>query len=149
MGQQPTALSEPYVGSFEKPGNGEVAWQAGSLRKTVLDSVIHELRTPLTSIKASVTALLTLPRMKSYERIELLTIIDEATDQLNLLAGEAMEKARLETGERLNLEPRAIEEIIDAARKDCGALLGAHNVDGHHHSITAIIIEATNQLIPC
>src|SRR3984885_15087159 len=128
MDQQPTALSEPYVGSFEKPGNGEVAWQAGPLRKTVLDSVIHELRTPLTSIKASVTALLALPRMKSYERIELLTIIDEATDQLNLLAGEAVEKARPDTRERLNLEPRAIKEIIDAARKDCRALLGAHPI---------------------
>jgi two-component system, OmpR family, sensor histidine kinase KdpD len=86
------------------------------------------LRTPLTSIKPSVTMLLTLPRMKSYERIELLTIIDEATDQLNLLAGEAVEKARLNTGGRLNLEPHAIQEIIDAAREDCRALLGAHSI---------------------
>src|ERR1700733_11727594 len=118
MDQQPTALSEPYVGSFEKPGNGEVAWQAGSLRKAVLDSVIHELRTPLTSIKASVSMLLTLPRMKFRERIELLTIIDEETDRLNSLVGEAVERARPDTGARLTLEPCAIEEIIDAARGD-------------------------------
>jgi two-component system sensor histidine kinase KdpD len=84
--QQPTTLFEPYAGSLDHPGNGEVAGQAGSLRKAILDSVIHELRTPLTSIKASVTMLLTLPRMKSCERFELLTIIDEATDQLSLLA---------------------------------------------------------------
>ena len=128
MDQQPTTLSEPYVGSLDQSGKGKVARQAGSLRKAVLDSVIHELRTPLTSIKASVSMLLTLPRMKSCERIELLTIIDEATDRLNLLAGEAVEKAQLDTGGRLNLEPHAIEEIIDAARKDCGALVGTHSI---------------------
>jgi two-component system, OmpR family, sensor histidine kinase KdpD len=126
--QQPTALSEPYVGSHDQPGNGELARQAGSLRKAVLDSLIHELRTPLTSIKASVTILLTLPRLNSYERIELLTIIDEATDRLNLLAGEAVEEARLDIGGRLNLEPHAITEIIDAAKEDCWALLGAHSI---------------------
>jgi two-component system sensor histidine kinase KdpD len=128
MDQQPTALSEPYAGSLDQPGDGKVGRQAESLRKAVLDSVIHELRTPLTSIKTSVTALLTIPRLESDERIELLTIIDEETDRLNLLVGEAVEKTRLDTGERLNLEPRAIEEIIDAARKDCRALLGAHSI---------------------
>jgi two-component system, OmpR family, sensor histidine kinase KdpD len=126
--QQLAALSEPYVGSLDQPGKGEVARQSGSLRKAVLDSVIHELRTPLTSIKTSVTALLTIPRLKFDERIELLTIIDEETDRLNLLVGEAVEKTRLDIGERLTLEPCAIEEIIDAARKDCRAVLGAHSI---------------------
>jgi two-component system, OmpR family, sensor histidine kinase KdpD len=126
--QQPIGLPESYVGSHDQPGKGEIARQAGSLRKAVLDSVIHELRTPLTSIKASVALLLTLPRMKSCERIEFLTIIDEETDRLNLLVGAAVEGARLGTGERLNLELRTIEEIIDAARKDCRALFGAHSI---------------------
>jgi|HubBroStandDraft_6_1064221.scaffolds.fasta_scaffold27557_4 two-component system sensor histidine kinase KdpD len=126
--QQSTALSEPYVGSLDHRGMRGVVRQAGLLRKAVLDSVIHELRTPLTSIKTSVAALLTFPRLKSDARRELLTIIDEETDRLNLLVGEAVEQARLDTGERLTLEPRAIEEIIDAARKDCRALLGAHSI---------------------
>jgi two-component system sensor histidine kinase KdpD len=126
--QQPTALFEPYLGSLDQAGKVEVPQQAGSLRKALLDSVIHELRTPLTSIKTSVTALLTIPRLKSDARIELLTIIDEEADRLNLLVGEAVEKARLDTRERLNLEPRAIEEIIDAARKDCRALLSTHSI---------------------
>jgi two-component system sensor histidine kinase KdpD len=126
--EQGTTMFGPPVGSCDQLGNGEVPRQAGSLRKAVLDSVIHELRTPLTSIKASVSLLLTIPRMKSDDRIELLTIIDEEADRLNLLVGEAVENARLDPGERLNLEPRAIEEIIDAARKDCRALLGAHSI---------------------
>jgi len=126
--QQSTPLSEPYVGSLNQPRNGEVARQSGSLRKAVLDSVIHELRTPLTSIKTSVTALLTIPRLESDERIELLTIIDEETDRLNILVGEAVEKTQLDARERLDLEPCAIEAIIDAARKDCRAVLCAHSI---------------------
>jgi two-component system sensor histidine kinase KdpD len=89
---------------------------------------MHELRTPLTSIKTSVTALLTIPRLKSNQRAELLTIIDEETDRLNALVGEAAEQARLDVEEKLNLEPLAIEEIIDAARKDCSASLGARSI---------------------
>jgi two-component system, OmpR family, sensor histidine kinase KdpD len=126
--RQSTAFVEPYAGSLDQLDNGEVTRQPGLLRKAVLDSVIHELRTPLTSIKTSVTSLLTIPRLEFDERIELLTIIDEETDRLNLLLGEAVEGARLDTGEGLNLEPRAIEEIIDAARKDCRALLRAHSI---------------------
>ena len=127
--QQPTGLSEPHSGSLDQPDNDGTARQAGSLRKAVLDSVIHELRTPLTSIKASVSMLLTVKKLKSYERIELLTIIDEATDQLNLLAGEAVEQARLDGAERLNLEPRAIEELIDAAKNDCRAPISARAIE--------------------
>jgi len=126
--QQLTALFEPYGGSLDQPGKRDVARQAGSLRKAVLDSLIHELRTPLTSIKASASLLLTIPRMSSDDRIELLTIIEEETDRLTLLVGEAVKRARLDSGERLNLEPHAINEIIDAARKDCGALLGLHSI---------------------
>ena len=98
----------------------DITSHAGSLRKAVLDSVIHELRTPLTSIKSSVTALLTIPRLESDKRMELLTVIDEETDRFNLLVGEAVETTRLGTGERLTLELCAIEEIThtpNACRK--------------------------------
>ena len=117
INQQSPALPLSYARSFDQPGRAEVARQAGSLRKAVLDSVMHELRTPLTSIKTSVTALLSIPRLKSNERAELLTIIDEETDRLNALVGEVVEQARFDVGERLTLEPCAIEKIIDAAQK--------------------------------
>jgi two-component system sensor histidine kinase KdpD len=126
--QHSTALFEPYSVSLVQPVHSEVVRQTGSLRKAVLDSVIHELRTPLTVIKASVNLLLTARGMPSHERVELLTIIDEATDRLNLLAGEAVEKSRIDTLEKLHLAPRAITEIIDAAIEDCRAVMGAHSV---------------------
>jgi two-component system sensor histidine kinase KdpD len=108
-------------------GKSESARQGEQLRKAILDSVIHELRTPLTSIKASVTALLTIAQLGSTERNEFLTIIDEEADRLSLLVGEAVERAGLHSGERINLESHAIEEIIDAARNDCRTL-GAHSI---------------------
>lgn len=125
---QQQSLSESFIGSLDQPRKGDLHRKGGSLRKAILDSVIHELRTPLTSIKTSVTALLTIPQLKSDERIQLLTIIEEETDRLNSLVGEAVKETRLDTGVRLNLEPFGIEEIIDAARKDCRAVLDAHSI---------------------
>ena len=112
----------------DQPGKTETPWQGEQLRRALLDSVIHELRTPLTSIKASVEALLTMPRLEPPERNELLMIIDEEVDRLTLLVGEAVERARLDNGEKLNLESHAIEEIIDAARNDCRMLLGRRSI---------------------
>jgi len=126
--QDPSALFEASIGSLDHPGRAEAAWQGERLRRAILDSVIHELRTPLTSIKASVTTLLTTAQLADDDRDELLTIIDEGADRLNSLVGEAAERVRPDIGGRLDLEPHAIEEIIDAARKDCRMLLGAHPI---------------------
>jgi two-component system, OmpR family, sensor histidine kinase KdpD len=98
------------------------------LRTVLLDSVTHELRTPLTSIKASVTALLTDSDLKPAERNELLVVIDEQTNRLNRLVGEAAETAQLSVGAKLDLKSHAIEEIIDAATKDCQSLFGRRSV---------------------
>ena len=88
--------------------------------------MIHELRTPLTLIKGSVTTLLTTAQLSSGKRDELLTIIEEGADRLNSLVGDAVQRVRLDIEGRLNLEPHAMEEIIDAARNDCRTMLGAH-----------------------
>lgn len=98
------------------------------LRTALFDSMTHELRTPLTSIKAAVTALLTNSEMQPSQRNELLIVIDEEADRLNRLVGEAMETAQLDASVKLDVKPHAIEEIIDAARKDFGTLLGHRSV---------------------
>ena len=86
------------------------------LRTALLDSVTHEFRTPLTSIKASVTSLLSAYELNEAQRTELLTVINEESDRLNRLVGEAAEMAKLDAGMfGLEKHPIAIHEVIDAA----------------------------------
>jgi two-component system sensor histidine kinase KdpD len=111
--------------AIEQLGLTEAAREGERLRTALLDSVTHALRTPLTSIKASVTNLLSNSSVTSQQRQELLTIINEETDRLNRLVGEAGEMARLDAGEvELRLESHPIEDVINAALAQCKLALG-------------------------
>ena len=100
------------------------------LRTALLDSVTHEFRTPLTSIKASVTSLLSNGNLDSASRGELLTVIDEETDRLNRLVGEASEMAQLDAGMfKLDLQPHAIQEALELALDDAKVALENHPVE--------------------
>lgn len=100
------------------------------LRTALLDSVTHEFRTPLTSIKASVTTLLSGANLDEQGGQELLTVIDEETDRLNRLVGEASEMAQLDAGMfKLDLKPHAIGEALDLALQDAKATLENHPVE--------------------
>ncbi|MFZ0582973.1 MAG: DUF4118 domain-containing protein [Candidatus Acidiferrales bacterium] len=111
--------------AIEQLGLTEAAREGERLRTALLDSVTHALRTPLTSIKASVTNLLSNASVTNQQRQELLTIINEETDRLNRLVGEAGEMARLDAGEvELRLESHPIEDVINAALNQCKLALG-------------------------
>ncbi|MFZ3215772.1 MAG: DUF4118 domain-containing protein [Candidatus Acidiferrales bacterium] len=111
--------------AIEQLGLTEAAREGERLRTALLDSVTHALRTPLTSIKAAVTNLLSNSKITGEQRQELLTIINEETDRLNRLVGEAGEMARLDAGEvELELESRPIEDVIAAALGQCKLALG-------------------------
>jgi two-component system sensor histidine kinase KdpD len=100
------------------------------LRTALLDSVTHEFRTPLTSIKASVTTLLSGASLEEQGRRELLTVIDEETDRLNRLVGEASEMAQLDAGMfKLDLQPHAMGEALELALQDAKATLENHPVE--------------------
>ncbi len=100
------------------------------LRTALLDSVTHEFRTPLTSIKASVTTLLSSAAIDERGRRDLLTVIDEETDRLNRLVGEAAEMAQLDSGMfKLDLQPHAISDAINPAIEDARASLEKHPVE--------------------
>jgi two-component system sensor histidine kinase KdpD len=99
------------------------------LRTALLDSVTHGLRTPLTSIKASVTSLLSDSGLNEVQRQDLLTVINEESDRLNRLVGEAAEMAQLDSGEvKLKLEPHRIDDIVSAALGHCKTSLGKRTV---------------------
>jgi len=123
------AIAIERARAIEQLGQTEAAREGERLRTALLDSVTHDLRTPLTSIKASVTSLLSNPALSAAQRQELLTIINEESDRLNRLVGEAAEMSRLDAGEVvLKLEPHSIEDVIRSALEKCKNALGARTV---------------------
>jgi two-component system sensor histidine kinase KdpD len=126
------AIAIERVGVIDKLSKAEASRQSERLRSALLDSVTHEFRTPLTSIKASVTGLLTDKSIAEAARDELLTVIDEETDRLNRLVGEATEMAMLDANEvELHLEPHPIMDPINAALQEYKQVLKDHPVEVH------------------
>ena len=124
------AVAIERAAAVEKVTRTEAARESERLRSALLDSVTHEFRTPLTSIKASVSSLLTQPQLASDERQELLTVIDEESDRLNRLVGEAVEMAQLDANEvKLELHPHSIREVIDAAVEESKHILEGHPLE--------------------
>ena len=100
------------------------------LRSALLDSVTHEFRTPLTAIKASVTTLLSSPTLEDHSGRELLTVIDEETDKLNRLVGEAVEMGQLDAGLfKLDLQLHSIREALQPALEDAKASIENHPME--------------------
>jgi two-component system, OmpR family, sensor histidine kinase KdpD len=116
-----TAVAIERARAIEQLGKTEAAREGERLKSALLDSITHDFRTPLTSIKASVSSLLSDDsRLDAPHRKELLTVIDEETNRLNSLVGEAAEMARLEAGEfELDLKPHPIAAVIRAALDQC------------------------------
>lgn len=121
------AIAIERAGAVETLMRAEASRESERLRSALLDSITHEFRTPLTAIKASITSLRSETALKEAERLDLLAVIEEETDRLNRLVGEAVEMAQLDAHEvKLELEPHQIREAIDAA------LEASRNVTGEH-----------------
>jgi two-component system, OmpR family, sensor histidine kinase KdpD len=124
------AIAMEHARAMEQVGQTEAAREAEKLRTALLDAVTHALRTPLTSIKASVTNLLSNPGLSAGQRQELLTIINEESDRLNRLVGEASEMAQLDAGEvELKADANPIDHVITAALEQCRGSLGSRKVN--------------------
>jgi len=82
---------------------------------------------PLTAIKASVTSMLSSPGLDEAQRRELLTVINEESDRLNHLVGEAAEMAQLDANKvELQLGTHRIQEAVDEAVEQSKQVLGRH-----------------------
>ncbi len=109
------AIAIERAGAVEKLAYSQASRESERLRAILLDSVTHDFRTPLTAIKASAESLLD-PSLDEGSRNELLTVINEESDRLDRLVGEAAEMAQLDAGAlELRLEPHSIREAIDQA----------------------------------
>ena len=123
------AVAIERAGTVEKLARAEIARESEQLRSALLDSLTHEFRTPLTAVKASVTSLLSSTPIDEAQREELLTIINEESDRLNRLVGEATEMAQLDAHSvQLNLHSHAIREAVDDAMEQSKQALRHHPV---------------------
>jgi two-component system sensor histidine kinase KdpD len=115
--------------ALEEVTRGEAAKESERLRSLMIDSITHELRTPLTAIKASATTLLLPGELKPEERTELLTVIDEESDRLNRLVGEAVEMAQLDAQEvHMTFGPADVRQLLEAAVESCEPALTGREV---------------------
>jgi two-component system, OmpR family, sensor histidine kinase KdpD len=124
------AVAVERAGAVEKLSRAEAARESEQLRSLLLDSVTHEFRTPLTAIKASVTSLLGSQSLSTGEKEELLTIINEESDRLNRLVGEAAEMAQLDAGKvELKLEPARMRDAVEETLEELKQVLTPHPVE--------------------
>ena len=123
------AISIERAGAVETLTRTEASRENEKLRSALLDSVTHEFRTPLTAIKLSVTTLLGPDPIDTDSREELLTVINEETDRLNRLVGEAAEMAQLDAQKvELRREPHAVAGVVEAALEKSKLVLSGREV---------------------
>ena len=124
------AIAVERASAVETLTRSETTREGEKLRSAILDSVTHEFRTPLTSIKASITSLMSNQGLSADDRGELMTVINEESDRLNRLIGEAAEVAQLESHEfQLDLQACRIVELVQAAVEDVKQVMGKHPVE--------------------
>jgi two-component system sensor histidine kinase KdpD len=124
-----TAIAIERASTVEKLTKSEAARESDRLRSVLLDSVTHEFRTPLTAIKASAETLLSEVELDKPQRKDLLTVINEESDRLNRLIGEAAEVAQLDSHQlELHFQPHQIREAVDAAIGQSRQALQGHTL---------------------
>jgi len=124
------AIAVERANAVETLTRSETTREGEKLRSAILDSVTHEFRTPLTSIKASITSLISTPGLSPEDRQELMTVINEESDRLNRLIGEAAEVAQLESHEfQLDLRTCRVIDLVQAAIADVKQVMGKHPIE--------------------
>jgi two-component system, OmpR family, sensor histidine kinase KdpD len=124
------AISIERARTVEQLTRTEAARESDRLRSILLDSVTHEFRTPLTAIKASAETLMSDALLAEPQRQELLTVINEESDRLNRLIGEAAEVAQLDSHQlEFHFASHSIREAVDSALQRSQQILQPHPVE--------------------
>ena len=123
------AIAIERANTVEKLTKSEAARESDRLRSVLLDSVTHEFRTPLTSIKASAETLLSDAELDKQQRTDLLQVINEESDRLNRLIGEAGEVAQLDAHQlHFQVGTHPLREAVDRAIEHSQPALRNHPV---------------------
>ena len=124
------AIAIERAGTMEKLSRTEAARESDRLRSLLLDSVTHEFRTPLTAIKASAETLMSEAKLDRPQLQELLAVINEESDRLNRLVGEAAEVAQLDARQvELRFESHRIRQAVDLAVQESRHALEHHPIE--------------------
>jgi len=123
------AISIERANTVEKLTRSEAARESDRLRSVLLDSVTHEFRTPLTAIKASAETLLSEVELEKPQRRDLLAVINEESDRLDRLVGEAAEVVQLDSHQlQFDFAAHHMREAIDAAIQRSQPALRTHHL---------------------
>jgi two-component system sensor histidine kinase KdpD len=115
--------------AIEAAARMEAAREAERLRTALIDSLTHELRTPLTSIRAAATTLLDAGELDEAGRLDLLHIVDEESERLDLLIGEAVEMAQIDAHVvQVHLVPQHPRALLDQAAEESRKALSQHRI---------------------
>ena len=124
------AIAIERAATTERLTKAEATRESDRLRSLLLDSVTHEFRTPLTAIKAAAEALLSGVELGKPQLREMATVVNEESDRLNRLVGEAEEVAQLDALQiELDLDPHHIREAVDLAMQQSKRALEHHQVE--------------------
>jgi len=124
-----TAITLDRSVSFEKESRIEAAHQSERLRAAVLDSLAHAVKTPLTAIQTANAGLSEVGKLNSPQR-ELVSLVQEESDQLAQLCTRLLQTARLEA-EELSLEKEeiAVGDLVEKAIQKQSGHMGGHAVE--------------------
>src|SRR6266404_4407890 len=124
------AIAIERAHTVEKLTRTEAARESDRLRSMLLDSITHDFRTPLTAIKASAETLLSEIELDKPQQKDLLLVINQESDRLNRLVGEAAEVAQLDSHQlQPHIETHQIREAIDAAVQALAPALRDHPLE--------------------
>lgn len=126
------AIALERTTTLEQTSRMEAVREGERLRTALLDSVTHELRTPLTAIRAAATSLLAQPSLRDPERHEMYAIVDEESQRLDRLIGEAVEMAQLDAaGLQVRPSRQDIRLLIEGVLQEGKMRLGGRIVNVH------------------
>jgi two-component system sensor histidine kinase KdpD len=107
----------------------EALRESERLRVALIDSLTHELRTPLTAIRAAATTLTGSEGLDEATRLDLASVVDEEASRLDLLIGEAVEMAEIDS-KVVQVLPtlQPVRALLERAFEESHEMLASHHV---------------------
>jgi len=115
--------------SFQKESRIEAAHQSERLRAGVLDSLAHAVKTPLTAIQTASSGLREVGSLNDPQT-SLVSLIEEESNQLNLLCTRLLQTAKLEANQMsLGKDEIAVADLVSKVIREQSGHMAGHPVE--------------------